>query len=144
MYEMTAQCLLLPGSNGTPTWKSDMPGERDTIKLPKQFQSAFATAPQLSEDVGETLAKWAAGSSVIPKKSAAQLIAEYAACSEPSELRRLEEIRKVSWPTISKEDKPTVKAASEQCAKKIEDAAKAPEPQPVADDFEETTTAAAS
>jgi hypothetical protein len=124
MYEMTAQCLLLPQSNGVPTWTSDMPGERETIKLPKQFAQTFSSTPQLTEDVGETMAKWAAGSSQMSKMSAPQLIAEYAACSEPSSYRRLEDVRKVSWSSISKDDKPSVKAASDQCAKKIEDAAK--------------------
>jgi hypothetical protein len=146
MYEFTMQALLLPGANGIPTWQSDMPGEKEhVIKLPKFFKDTFAGSPQLTEDVGEAMAKWAAGSSTIPKKTAAQLIAEYAACSEPSEFRRLEESRKVSWPSLSKEDKTTVKAASEQCAKKIEDAAKAPPPEPVkaddGDDFVETKAA---
>lgn len=144
MYEFTMQALLLPGANGVPTWKSDMPGEKEhVIKLPKQFRDAFAGNPQLTEDIGEAMAKWAAGSSAIPRKSAAQLIADYAACSEPSEFRRLEESRKASWASLSKDDKPSVKAASEQCAKRIEDAAKAPEPQPVAEDdeFQETKAA---
>lgn len=144
MYEFTMQALLLPGANGVPTWKSDMPGEKEhVIKLPKQFLDTFAAAPQLTEDIGESLAKWAAGNSQVPKRTAAQLIADYAACSEPSEFRRLEEVRKVSWSSIAKDDKPTVKAASEQCAKKIEDAAKAPAPEPVKDDEEFAETKAA-
>lgn len=140
MYEFTMQALLLPGANGVPTWKSEMPGEKEhVIKLPKFFRETFADRPQLTEDVGEALAKWAAGSSQVPKMSAPALIADYAACSEPSEFRRLEEIRKASWSSIPVVDKPTVKAASEQCAKRIEDAAKAPEVQPDADeDFVET------
>ncbi len=144
MFEMTAQCLLLPMSRGVPAWESEMLGEQRTIKLPKQFVSLFGSAPQLSEDVGEAMAKWAAGSSVIPKKSAAQLIADYAACSEPSEFRRLEEARKVSWSSIASGDKPSVKAASEQCARKIEDAAKALEVQPANDDDVVETKAVAS
>ena len=151
MYEFTTQALLLPGANGVPTWQSNMPGEKEhVIKLPKQFRDIFAGNPQLTEDVGEAMAKWAAGSSQVPKKTAAQLIAEYTACSEPSEFRRLEEARKVSWSSLTKEDKTVVKLASEQCAKKIEDAAKAPTPQVVprneedddSDDFIETTTPA--
>lgn len=144
MYEMTAQCLLLPMAKGVPAWTSSMAGEKETIKLPEQFTTLFAESPQLTEDIGESMAKWAAGTSATPKMTAPQLIAEYAACSEPSELRRLEEVRKVSWSSIASADKPTVKAASEQCAKKIENAAKAPEPQPTAEDDEFQETAAAS
>lgn len=143
MYEMTAQALLLPGARGVPTWESKMLGEQDTIKLPKQFTSLFPAGTQLTEEAGEAMAKWAAGSSTIPKKSAADLIASYAACSEPSEFRRLEEIRRVSWSSIPMTDKPSVKAASEQCAKKIEEAARAPRAEPPADDDEFTETQAA-
>jgi hypothetical protein len=145
MYEMTAQCLLLPSSSGIPTWKSEQAGEKETIKLPKQFISTFAGSPQLSEDVGEAMAKWSAGAKPMAKMTAAELIAEFAAVSESSELRRLAEVSRVSWPTLSKEDKPKVKAASDLAAKRIEDAAKTPEPHPVAsnDDYEEPNAAAA-
>src|SRR5690606_33289098 len=126
---------------------SDMPGEKEhVIKLPEFFRDTFAANPQLTEDVGEAMAKWAAGTTTIGKRSAADLIAAYAACSEPSEFRRLEAARKVSWPSISKDDKPSVKAASEQCAKKIEDAARVPDSatQATDDNDEFTETAAAS
>lgn len=147
MFEFTMQCLLLPGAGGVPTWKSELAGERNAMKLPGFFANVFASNTQLSEDIGEALAKWAAGSSATPKMTAVELLKEYVACSEPSEFRRLEEIRRVSWPAIATADKAAVKTASEQCAKKIEDAAKAPEPQSAApddDEFVETTTAAAS
>ena len=137
MYEFTMQALLLPGARGVPTWDSKMPGEKEhVIKLPEFFKGTFAESPQLTEDIGEAMAKWAAGDSAVEKKSAAQLIAEFAACSEPSEFRRLGEVTKASWSALPKEDRPRVKAASEQCAKKIEDAAKAPEPEPAAEDDE--------
>lgn len=147
MYEFTMQALLLPGANGIPTWNSDMPGEKEhVIKLPKFFRNEFATNPQLTEDIGEAMAKWAAGNSAITKQTAAELIAAYAACSEPSEFRRLEEIRKVSWSSIAPSDKTKTKTASEQASKRIEDAAKVPEPtMPASDEeFVETPTAVAS
>lgn len=156
MFEMTAQCLLLPGSRGVPIWKSALPGEEATIKLPEQFEATFANNPQLTEDIGEALARWAAGSTVLAAKTAAELLKEYQACSEPSEFRRLEEIRKVSWPKIAPGDKAGVKQASENCSKRIEDAAKAPAVVPApeedeadegdvaADDFVETPNPAAA
>ena len=141
-FEMTAQFLLLPAANGVPTWQSNMLGEQDTWKTAKQFTEIFAANPLLTENLGEQMAKWAAGSAQTQKRTAAQLIDAYAACSEPSEFRRLEESRRVSWPSIATADKSSVKTASEQCAKKIEDAAKAPEAQPHAteadEDFVET------
>ena len=140
IYEMTLKCLMLPGANGIPTWHSEQIGERAVIKLPEQFTQTFASVPQLSEDVGEQLAKWAAGSAPATSMTAAQLIAEFAACSEPSEFRRLEEVRRVSWSAIGKDDKPSVKAASDQATRRIDDAAKAPVPMPV-EDMEGTAAA---
>lgn len=138
MYESTMQALLLPGSRGVPTWKSDMPGEKEhVIKMPGFFEKIFASNPQLSEDVGEQMARWALGTSAISPKAAKDLIADYIACSEPSEYRRLEEIRKVSWPGYSKDEARQVKAASEMTAKKIEESAKARDPDPVAEGDEQ-------
>jgi hypothetical protein len=149
MFEMTMQCLLMPGCKGVPTWNPEMPGEKESIKMPGFFEKAFAGSPQLSEDLGEVMARWSAGTAQTPTMSAAKLIAEYMACSEPSEFRRLVEISKVSWSTFTKDEKPSVKAASDQAAKRIEDAAKAPDVTPVAanddDEFSEPeTTSAAS
>lgn len=66
IYEMTLNCLLHPQSNGIPTWKSDEIGERMMMKLPDQFRGIFSPdgdgrPPQLSEDIGQKMALWAAG-----------------------------------------------------------------------------------
>jgi hypothetical protein len=67
LYEMTVNCLLLPAANGVPTWKSEEPGERALMKLPQQFREIFAPQTPLSEDIGEQLARWAAGGVQPPK-----------------------------------------------------------------------------
>jgi hypothetical protein len=124
IYEMTLKCLLLPGANGVPTWSSDMIGEKAMIKLPEQFRALFtkSPAPQLTEEIGEILARWGAGaaSSVT---SAADLIARYTACSDPATLRTLEEVRGQSWPSLSKDEKAKVKASAEEAKKRVEAAA---------------------
>ncbi|HET9954129.1 MAG TPA: AAA family ATPase [Polyangiaceae bacterium] len=61
IYEMTLNMLLYPGSDGVPTWKTDMPGERAIMKLPAQFRNLFARSAPLSEDIGQALASWASG-----------------------------------------------------------------------------------
>jgi len=63
IYEMTVNCLLYPAGGGVPVWKTEEPGERQMLKLPAQFESIFSKAQPLSEDIGESLAKWAAGDS---------------------------------------------------------------------------------
>lgn len=60
VYEMTVSALLEPGCNGRPNWKPALEGERAMVKLPHQFQSILP-GQQLTEDIGEQLARWASG-----------------------------------------------------------------------------------
>lgn len=62
LFEQTVNCLLLPKSNGVPTWQSENVGERLMMKLPKQFETMFADAKALDENTGRALATWASGS----------------------------------------------------------------------------------
>ncbi|HET9797292.1 MAG TPA: AAA family ATPase [Gemmatimonadaceae bacterium] len=64
IYEMTINCLLLPKAGGIPTWQSNEIGEQATMKLPQQFAQLFSEPLPLSEDHGETMARWAEGGAV--------------------------------------------------------------------------------
>lgn len=64
VYEMTVNCLLLPKAGGVPTWQSKEVGEQATMKLPQQFSQLFSEPLPLSEDHGETMARWADGGAV--------------------------------------------------------------------------------
>jgi hypothetical protein len=66
LFEMTVNCLLMPKSNGVPTWRSDQVGEKMMMKLPRQFQTLFADGHPLDEATGRALAQWAAGTSATP------------------------------------------------------------------------------
>lgn len=61
VFEMTANCLLYPGSGGVPEWNPGEIGERMMVKLPEQFRETFRERKPLDEGIGEALAKWAAG-----------------------------------------------------------------------------------
>lgn len=124
IYEMTLKCLLLPGANGTPVWRSDMDGERAMIKLPEQFRATFAAAPQLTEDIGQQLATWAAGASAPKPATADELVKRFEACTEPATWRALEAERATSWPTLAKSDKARVKAASDESKERVERASR--------------------
>lgn len=63
VYEMSLSCLLLPASDGVPTWQPENPGERMAVKLPAQFRSIIKNGEALTEDVGQKLAQWAQGGS---------------------------------------------------------------------------------
>lgn len=64
IYEMTLNCLLLPKAGGVPTWNSREVGEQATMKLPQQFEQLFADAVPISEDHGESMARWAEGGAI--------------------------------------------------------------------------------
>jgi ABC-type dipeptide/oligopeptide/nickel transport system ATPase subunit len=68
-YEMTVNCALHPASGGVPTWDSEMPGERAMMKLPRQFEALFSELRPLCEEIGEAMARWAAGDAA-PKQAA--------------------------------------------------------------------------
>lgn len=61
VYEMTQNFLLYPGSKGTPTWKTDQPGEKLIAKMFGQFQPIFAEEKSLSAWHGRQMANWALG-----------------------------------------------------------------------------------
>lgn len=129
VYELTLKCLLLPGSNGTPTWQSDQPGERLMIKLPEQFRPMFAKQVQLSEDVGQALAEWSAGTS--PRVStSSELLVRYATCADPATWRTLETERGAVWASLGKDAKAQLKAAADAANARIAEAVKGTAPTP--------------
>lgn len=65
LYEMNISFLLLPESRGVPTWKSDMPGELAAMKRPHpDLEPLFFDPAPISEDIGESMAKWCKGQDV--------------------------------------------------------------------------------
>jgi hypothetical protein len=123
MYEMVLQALLLPGSEGKPTWTPEMPAERAMVKLPLQFRELFAKpeSSQLTEQVGEDLARWAAGG-VKGNADVDALIADYAK-AVASELAALEGRRGALWKKLPGADKQRLKEASEAAQLRLAPAA---------------------
>lgn len=63
IYEMTARCLLQPGSEGVPDWEPPIKAEKQLVKRPEQFRKLFAEykGKQIDERMGSEMAKWATG-----------------------------------------------------------------------------------
>lgn len=59
-YDMVQRFLLPPGCGGVPRLTPELEAEKLLVKTPEQFKSYFRDGVQLSEDVGERLARWAA------------------------------------------------------------------------------------
>ncbi len=119
VYEMTFNGLLLPGANGVPTLQPTEPGEREIVKLPEQFRGLFAQSAQFSEDIGQALATWAAGTAAPPVIGADELVSRLEACSDSATLRTLEDARRTAWASLSLADKKRVKGASEAAGERI-------------------------
>lgn len=69
IFEMLINVLLLPGVDGVPTWRSQKLGEQALMKLPGWFRDLFSKPRQLDEDIGEQLARWAAGGDAVPRST---------------------------------------------------------------------------
>lgn len=61
VYEMATNFLLPNGCDGIPSWDFKSEKARRVFKLPVQFREMFRGNPQLSEDIGEAMARWAKG-----------------------------------------------------------------------------------
>jgi len=133
MYAMSLQFLLTPGSDGRPTWQSDLVSERALMKLPMQFRQMFnrESPAQLDEDAGRRLAEWAAGlphpnatagrQHEIGMTDAQVLVRRYSECASQVDFDELEKYRGTVWKKIPTADKPSVKEASESAARRLVD-----------------------
>ncbi len=133
VFEMTMKCLLLPGADGVPTWQPENAGEKMMCKLPIQFRELFKQRVQLSEDVGQKLAEWAAGAPMpakpsddshttrpIVKSDAALLAAAYAEAATLDDWNSLEKRRADLWKTLKPGEQKALKRDADAAKERIE------------------------
>lgn len=132
VFEMTSKLLLLPGSVGVPTLQSEFIGERAMIKVPEQFLSIFPVErpPQLTEEVGAQLARWASGGAAgaaapQPNSQVEDLIAAYDGALTEAEFTAAEKDRSVIWKATSRPDQARLKAASDKARARLNEGAAA-------------------
>lgn len=127
-YDMTARFLLPPGSDGYPSFLPETDTEKLMVKLPDQFRELLKGKVQLSEDIGEQLARWAAGSAAPAGDagpSIAVLLTGYESCGTQEAFAALESERSKLWPKIKAGEKAKLKAASEAASKRLAEPATA-------------------
>lgn len=61
IYEMTMNLFLPPHGEGVPSLNPNEIGEKLMVKIPRQFSSLLNGERKIDEDLGEKLARWAAG-----------------------------------------------------------------------------------
>lgn len=143
IFEMSLNILLYPLSKGVPTWKTNEPGEKRIIKLPEEYVSVFEGDPQLSEDIGERLARWAASGAVPAPMDGPSLISAYASCVSNETLARLRVAGTAAWPKLDAKTKDRVLAEAKAAKARVDAAAASastsdPEPLTIADTNEPT------
>jgi len=124
VYEMTLKLLLLPSADGRPTLVTDNPGEKLMVKVPGQFRVPPFTElikpdAQISEDLGEALARWAAGSPAKGPVDVADLLKRYGACSDPATHRALNATTRSAWASLAGAERKALTAAADAAAARI-------------------------
>lgn len=112
IFELLANFLLEPGCKGVPTKSSPISEQQKVIKLPGQFEALAGKL--LTEETGETIARWCAGGVAPPKRDRiAEMLAAYETCATAEVLESLEAERAKIWPRLPPEGKEGLKRASD-------------------------------
>lgn len=128
IYECLLKCLLFPGADGKPSFRSDKIGEQALMKLPGWFRDLFANPRQLDEDIGEQLARWAAGSDIAApaasftatsSRTIPSLADRFDLCTDPALLPALEEEARANWKRLNVEQRDKVAAARTRAAGRL-------------------------
>lgn len=117
-YDMTVRFLLTPASDGVPLLLPPNPEEQKLIKMPEQFKDWFKPGEQISESMGERLARWAAGTSS-PQQTKAPAAVDYECCTTREAFDALEKRRADAWKSIPPAQKTALKAASDAAGKRL-------------------------
>ena len=108
IYEMDLSALLYPGVDGRPRWQSKLQHEQENMKLPGWFRSLFDGDPQLNPNIGEQLARWAAGGDVVATPGIAE---RFDACATPEDFKLVDADARAAWPKLSPAEQASVNAA---------------------------------
>lgn len=129
-YECILRCLLFPGADGKPTWQSDKMGEREIMRLPGWFRELFEKPRQLDEDIGEQLARWAAGSDIAPpvatsSRSQAGFTERFAACTTRAQYEAVYADLKAAWKNLGENARKRAQEAGQVADRRTAQAATA-------------------
>jgi hypothetical protein len=130
VYEMLFMCMLPPRADGRPIWTSNILQEQVLMKLPLWFRGIFKDSPPLSAEIGEQLARWAAGGDVAAQSPTATsnratppaltaLAARFDACTTRAQRSALEAEMNADWKRIPAGDKTAITEAFKKSGERI-------------------------
>lgn len=124
VYDLMLRCLLPPSSDGTPIWNPATDAERLLVKPPPgPIRELLKAHPQINEELGYQIARWATGHDIeirgsgaergpspsatssprtLPTPPAQLLIDGFSACSTPERLEQLKAEMKAVWESVPK------------------------------------------
>lgn len=143
VYDLLFKCLLPPAGDGHPIWKPKEEAEQLLVKHPGQFRALFAAHPQVNEELGYQVARWAAGQDIeirqagsptaqapssrpavqpsTPRDPTAALVSRLDTCTLPEVFEQLRDEIKAAWEAIPVgESRTRVKRAIEAAAVRVE------------------------
>jgi hypothetical protein len=132
-YDMVQRFLLTPGCDGVPSFLPEMDAEKQMVKNPAQFRDWFKPGVQLSEEIGERMARWAAGDATektgkqTAPEAVSNQVANYEICQTEADFKALESLREQRWKELSGIEKKALKAASDAAKDRLSKAVAAPD-----------------
>lgn len=153
VYDLMLRCLLPPSSDGTPVWNPAVPAEKLLVKPPPgPIRDLLKAHPQINEELGYQIARWAAGHDIEIRQSGspasrsaggtssrpavqpstrsdptAALVARFEACATPEAFEALRDETRAAWESIPKgESRTRVTRASKAAEDRIEAAMSKP------------------
>ncbi len=125
-YDMIQRFLLTPGCDGVPSFLPETDAEKRMVKNPAQFRGFFKPGERLSADLGEQLARWAAGDGATTQSATrkaptvADMIEDYRTCPDRATFEAMETARKACWESLKPDSQKKLKAASDAAFKRID------------------------
>lgn len=99
IFEFPLRLLLLNGSDGKPN-VPEKPGEQQWVRVPEYFRPFVKAGAQLTEEVGQRIAEWAAGgASPLTPSSTAPPVAKPGVLSPVQHEELLTELKRLRWTT---------------------------------------------
>lgn len=109
IYDLLFKCLLPPMGDGRPVWSPSEPAEKLLVKQPGWFREMFAAHPQIDEELGELIGRWAAGAATGPVQPG--IVERFDACKTPEDYKLVDMDARAVWLRMSPADQESVNAA---------------------------------
>jgi hypothetical protein len=124
IYDLLFKVLLPPMGDGRPNWTPSADAEKLLVKQPGWFRDAFKAHPQIDEELGELIARWADGGDIAavpaasstatssrPTSSTPGLAERFDACTDHRAFVALEAEMRADWKKIPNAHRDSVRAA---------------------------------